>query len=288
MEKEKILKLLGEGLPIPKVAKLLKTNRIKVWREAQRLERAGKLIRVSKKPATYLSMLPTDAMLQDSMLGRSLVTGQHRNLIHSTHRLKFSIGYKGKQPTIGATVVRPFGRYKTARQAVFKLGRITIIAFKRRLNVWVHDPPGKLTQHQIINARRDAYLSLMAFTKEHRIKLEGDLSQVLRSEHVVEHPTVNKGLKPVFEAYGDKIEERIGSNLCPSSHKGKIEHRGVSKEITGARVAKNAEYLFTLFPEHFSALAQANVDFRENMLTHLEVMRKIGKSLDLLQKKLQP
>jgi hypothetical protein len=286
MEEKKILELLGKGVSIPKVAKLLKTNRIRVWRLAKKFEKAGKLVRTCKRPATYRSMMPSDVLVSDSMLSETLVTDHHRNLIHKAHRLKFSIDYKGRQPTIGATEVKPFGRYGTAKQVVFKLGDITIVAFKRKLNVWVHNPPGKLTQDQIIRAREQAYLSLLAFAEKHRISLEADLSQVLRSHHVVEHKSVNEGLKPVFEAHGEEIEKRIGSKICKTSHKGKIEHEGKSKELTGAHVAQGMEWLLINFPTHFSMLAQAQGEYNTNIKLHLGVLQKMSDTLDKIQEKL--
>lgn len=288
-KKESALRLLGEGTPIPKIAKLLKVSRVAVWKWAQEYEGSGLLIRTCKKPAIYRSLLPTDRKVNDSLLGSSLVNKDHRNLIHSTHRLKFSIEYQGEQPFRGATEVKPFGRYGTARQSVFKLGRITIVAFKHKLNVWVHRPAGKLIRNQIINARRDAYLSLLNFAETHRIAIKGDLSQVLRSHHVVEHKQVNKDLKPIFEAYGDEIEKRTGSNICKSSHPDKIEHKGVSAEITGARVGENSEYLFTRFPNDFSTVVKSLEGFEEynrNIKLHLGVLREMAITLKKIQKAL--
>ena len=356
-KKEKALGLLGEGLSLPKIAKLLKVSRVSVWKWAQQYESAGLLVRIYKKPAIYRSMLPpseaSDGFVNPAMLGSmfresipltkknifvkfkkeveccncghkkkeslqihhidldrkdnqatnlsilcanchtSLHKGNeinvvpisealpkrailnHRNLIHTAHRLKFSIEYTGKQPFRGATEVKPFGRYGTARQNVFKLGRITIVAFKHKLNVWVHRPSGKLTRNQEINAKRDAYLSLLAFTEAHSIKIKGDLSAVLRSHHVVKDKGLNEALKPIIEAHPEEIEARIGSKVCKSSHPGKVEHEGVSKELTGAHVAKNLEYLVTLFPSQFGEMAQAQAEYNKNIKLHLGVLREM-------------
>ena len=273
--KKRILNLVGEGVPIPRIAKLLKISKTSVWKHIKRLEQAGTIIRIAKKPAMFKHV----SITPNSMHSTNISTPNHRNLIHSAHKLKFSISYSGAQPTKEATEVKPFGRYGTAKQVIYKYKNITIVAFKKKLNVWIHNPKGKLTTNQIINARRDAYLSVLAFSKEHRLTLGVDLSSVLRSHHVVEHEALNESLKPILEAYPKEIEERIGSKICQTSHKGKIEHEGASKELTGAVVSKNLEYLVTQFPSDFATLAQANGEFRENLLTHLEVMREISRTM---------
>lgn len=288
-KKEQLLSLLREEVAIPKIAGLLKISEEAVWKRVKRLERAGEVQRISKSPAFFKVLVPPSES-EPFMHSERLSIDKHRKgLVHKAHRLKFSIDFKGAQPFRGAAIIKPFGRYKTAKQAIFKLGNITITAFKRKLNVWVHNPPGQLTQHQIINAREKAYLTLLNFAKEHQIALEGDLSQVLRSHHVVEHETVNEGLKPVFEAHPKELEERIGSKICKTSHKGKIEHEGVSSELTGAIVARNAEYLFTRFPSDFSLVAQSLSGFGEynrNIQLHLGVLRKMSDTLDKIQEKL--
>jgi len=214
---------------------------------------------------------------------------EHRkqpNLIHSSHNWRFSIKYEGKQPLEDADQVNMFGRYKTAKQAFFYYQDITIVAFKKKLNVWIHRPSGKFTQNQAIEARERAYLALLQFSREQNIELEEDLKDFKGSHHVVEHPGLNAGLKPIYEAYGDEIEQAIGSHICLSSHPGLIEHTGIPGGITGRQVGKNLEYLCTIFPSHFSMLTRANMEFRENLISHLEIMKKISESLDKLQKKL--
>ena len=208
------------------------------------------------------------------------------NLIHSSHRWRFSIKYQGKQPTEGGKV-SPFGRYRTAIQATFQYENLTITSFKNRLNVWVHQPTGALTEHQRITARERAYMALLQFAREHEITLEGNVKDLLLSHHVVEHPALNDALKPVYQGREEEIKDAIGSGVCSSSHKGKIEHTGIPGGITGYQVGKNLEYLCTKFPGQFSQLTQANMEFRENLVSHLAIMQDIGRTLKELRDNLK-
>jgi hypothetical protein len=222
-----------------------------------------------------------------SMYNHRIAHQEHRNLIHSSHNWRFSIKYKGDQPLRDADQVNAFGRYKTAKQAFFYYKDITVVAFKKKLNVWVHRPKGKFTENQAIEARERAYLALLQFSREHGIELDGEIKDFKGSHHVVEHPTLNTALKPIFEEYGDEIEERIGSHICFSSHPGKIEHTGIPGRISGKQVSLNLEYLCRDFPSHFSMLTRANIEFRENLLTHLQVMQDMRDTLKKIQEALE-
>lgn len=278
-KKVRLLRLLEDRVAIPRIAKLLRITEVAVWKRVKRLEAQGYIKRISKKPAFFAVMVTSDVIQTLSMHGSTWKPQKHRNLIHSAHRLKFSISYKGRQPYKGATEVKPFGRYGTAKQSIYKIGDVTIVAFKRKLNVWIHRPAGKLTTNQIINAREKAYLTLLGFSREHRIGLEAELSDVLRSHHVVEHKDLNEALKPILEKHPEEIKERIGSSVCKTSHKGKIEHEGVSKELTGAMVAKNLEYLVTQFPGQFGEVASGFVEYNRNIKLHLKVLQEMSETM---------
>lgn len=196
------------------------------------------------------------------------------NIIHSSHRWFFSIGYAGKQPTEGAKI-KPFGRYKTAIQAIHEFKDMTIVAFRNKINIWIHNPEGKLTQNQKIEARTRAYTSIKAFERQYGITIKGDLKgEILNSHHVVEHKELNEALKPILRGREEEIKEVLGSGVCNTSHKGKIEHEGTN-ELTAFEVAKNLEYLCTKFPTHFSQLAQENAGFQENLASHLAAIHEL-------------
>lgn len=213
---------------------------------------------------------------KDSMLGMNKRTHNHR--IHSAHKIKLSISYEGKQPTEDADGIRPFGRYKTQKQSIYKFVDITIVAFKKKLNVWVHNPPGTLTTEQLINAKTRGYVALVQFARLHNLKLEGYLNKVLMSHHVTEDADLNKLLKPFVQEYEKEIYERIGTKVCNTSHKGKVEHEGKKNEdriVHGHKVAMGLEYLTTQFPDDFGKLTEANMDFRVNLQEHLGAVTDI-------------
>ena len=295
---KRILELIKEGIYPSKIAKILRVSGVAIWKRIKKLEKAGKIKRISKNPSFYVLTNTEECLCSGSRLGinhsmfNSMYSSklEHRNLIHSTHHIKFSINYKGTQPRDGATKIKPFGRYKTAIQSIYKLtDRITIVAFKNKLNVWVHKPEGKLTQNQMINAKRDGYLALLGFAKSFHLTLQDSLEKVLRSHHVVEEKRVNTAFKPVFKQYEREIEAQIGSKVCQTSHKGKIEHEGKKREekvILGSDVAKGLERLILDVPEKIDKIeciegkyGYAIESYNLNIEKHLRVMEEISKGL---------
>lgn len=271
----KILELIKAGYYPTKMAKLLNISLVAVLKKLKKLEAQNIIEKHKGKPTFY-------TIKKASMHTHNLTIEQHRPVkIHSTHKVKLSISYRGNQPLQGATAIRPFGRYKTGRQAVFKTGKITIVAFKNKLNIWVHQPKGELTKEQLINAKAEGYLALVNFAKEHDLRLEGYLDRVLRSHHVVENRDVTEVFKPVIEEYEQDIKERIGTKVCKTSHKGKIEHEGIGRPdriIQGSEVAKGLEYLLLKFPNDFANYSSSIGLYDKNIQRHLEVLERMNKA----------
>lgn len=247
-------------------------------------------IQIERKDQLWISYRTNvggnDLSMQPNKMGILKHRNKGANLIHSSHKWRFSIKYQGQQPLKGANQVNLFGRYKTAKQAFFYYKDITVVAFKKKLNVWIHRPSGKFTQNQAIEAREKAYLALLQFSREHEITLEGNIKDLMLSHHVVEHPALNTALKPVFAGREEEIDAAIGSHVCHSSHPGKIEHTGIPGRITGYQVGKNLEYLCTQFPSDFSILARENAAFRENLITHLRVMQEMSDTLKKIREEI--
>lgn len=199
------------------------------------------------------------------------------NRAHSTHRILLSMPYQGNQPEAGATAIKSFGRYHTARQIIFKESDVTIVAYQKKLNVWVHKPPGVRTQEQLLEAKVAGYRALIAFARTHSLTLEGYLNRILFSHHVVENEELNAAIKELIEKY-PQIEERIGSKVCLTSHKGKVEHEGkarIDRIVRGDQVAKGLEYLTLDFPNDFSKFGtEALVPLTEQIKLHLAVQRE--------------
>jgi len=199
--------------------------------------------------------------------------------IHTAHKIKLSIPYKGIQPLEGAIAIKPFGRYGTAKQAIFrKQGeRTTIVTFKHKLNVWVHLPDGQRTEEQMINAKVTAYRALKDFEKEHDIELDGYIEKVLMSHHVVVHKQVNEAFKPIFKAYPDEIEKQIGSHICPSSHPGSIEHEGIKRPgrlVKGEDVAKGLEWLALDARSQLQSFEEVEYKYHESIRLYDEQIRE--------------
>jgi hypothetical protein len=267
-----------------------KLSRVGYWKALKNCERRG-IVELTRQEQLWVRFFcfPSDEILTDINRSDCIVRTKP---LHTTHKIKLSIPYHGPQPKEGATRISPFGRTKTQVQVVYRVSpSITITAFKRKLNVWVHRPPGNSTPEQLINAKAEGYRALLIFAKEHNLRLEGYLNRVLRSHHVLEDKQLNEALKPIFEPNEREIYERIGSHICRTSHPGKIEHEGVRRPdgsiVQGSDVARNVEYLFTRFPGDFAELAKANAEFRENLKTHLNVMEEISKTLKMIREEMR-
>lgn len=282
-----ILKTVKKRMPISEIINLYavkhtkKPSRRTFQRAVAELVKQKKLNKECHEQLWLSPMNPTSEPMSKPMHGRKLTPPHHR--IHSSHKIKLSMPYSGQQPQEDATEVRPFGRYKTAVQSIYKkyLGQsITIVAFKDKLNVWFHFPKGVRTTEQMINAKKESYLALMEFAKEHNLKLDGYLDKVIQSHHVVEDMPTNAILKPLFKEYGKEIKERIGSAICQTSHPGKIEHEGVKRLdgviVKGEKIANGLEYLCYDFPEHFGMLAKQQNRYNENIEKHLAVLEEIS------------
>lgn len=186
--------------------------------------------------------------------------GQGR--IHSAHKMQFAIAYRGNQPEGGS--ISYFGRYRTIRRVVFRVRQnLTIVAYKRKLHIWVHYPKGITTEEQIVEARGEGVEALKEFEKQQNIALEGDISGIMMSHHVVEDLELNSALKPVLEQFGPEIEQRTGTKICKTSHPGKVEHEGKNRDLLvfpdissedrvlkGNKVARGLEKLSDFYDEY--------------------------------------
>lgn len=246
---------------------------------------AGELIKLERKEQLWLIPIQLNASIPEenrtknepkSMLGRKI-----DKRIHSTHKIKLSIKYKGEQPKLGG-IEKVFGRYRTARQYIFHKDIHTIGAYKNCLVIWVRNPDGILTIEQRINAQAEGYKTLKEFSKEHNIKLEGYLEKVELSHHVVENDSLNNALKPMVQNY-PQINEKLGTHVCQTSHPGRIEHEGRAREdriVRGDQVATGLEKLVLDFPSQFEQMVKMNYEFSQNLALHIGVLRKIEARID--------
>jgi hypothetical protein len=214
----------------------------------------------------------------DSMLGRKIAAR-----VHSTHKIKLSMPYVGDQPLEGAEKVRTFGRYNTAKQAIFHDGTFTIGAYRRKLVVWVRNPQGISTEEQRVNAKAEGFAALNRFARSRNIALQGYLEKVELSHHVVENEALNEALKTLTDKYGEEIYKRLGTHECQTSHKGRIEHEGRAREdriVHGDLVAIGLERLTLDFPHQFEKQVEMNSKFADNLALHLEVLQGIKAGID--------
>ena len=250
-------------------------SRQAVYKSAKKLEKQGKLkLKSYGKLGLRITSIASTNESIDSMLRLNLTTKQPKKPIHTAHNISISIAYKGKQPTHGAIKIRPFGRYKTAIQAIFQeTDKITIITFKNKLNIRVHKPKGTLTREQLIQAKTDAYIYARSFASKHNIELLGYLEQVISSHHVLENKHINDLLVPIFTKYEGEIYKRIGSKICKSSHKGKTEHEGNDK-YKGYQVANGVEQVFLDMPKLLKDISEKDKRYMTSISLYDEQIRK--------------
>lgn len=280
---QKILTMIGEGYPVRNIARIIGVSRGSMHDRLSRYIQSDLIVKSNQKPITYqltekgqsLYAIPST----DNRTGTLLPRPDNRTEIkpiHSAHKIKFSVVYQGKQPMDG--IVKPFGRTKKQYQVVYRPSRyITITAFKNRLTVWVHHPPGTRTEHQIIKAKGLGYAALARFAKEKTLKLVDPLSKVLYSHHVVEARPVNQAFRPVLDQYPEEIAAQIGSKVCQTSHKGKIEHEGIARpdrRVMGDKVAAGMEYLILDFQKDFKEFKTTNKAYNESIRLYDEQIRK--------------
>lgn len=271
----------------------VKLTRRAYQKAARRLEREG---RIQLRRFEQLYAFPADVKRTDEKEEEkgafdvrpmnSANMGIEANHVHSTHRILLSMPYSGQQPREGGEE-RRFGRYGTALQVVFRQGDFTINAFRKRLNIWVHKPQGARTQEQLLEAKVMGYRALRSFAQAHNIVLEGYLEKILFSHHVVESDALNEALKPLFKLYGEDIQARIGSKICPTSHPGKIEHEGKARPdriVRGDQVAKGLEYLTLDFQNSFEQFKdEALKPLTEQLKLHLTVEQRTLEALDAIK-----
>jgi hypothetical protein len=250
----------------------------------RKLEADGK-IKVARYEQLYIFPISMDS--------ENIRSANHRNeattieaKAHSTHRILLSMPYTGTQPEAGATRIKPFGRYGTARQIIFKQGDLTIVAYRKKLNVWVHKPKGTRTAEQLLEAKVAGYRALVAFARRHTLTLEGYLNRVLFSHHVIENEALNAAMKDLLTAYPE-IEARMGSKVCNTSHKGKVEHEGKARPdrvIRGDMVARGLEYITLDFPEQYADFCKLIPEYHAQLKLHLEVEARTLEAIKELTK----
>jgi len=211
--------------------------------------------------------------------------------IHSAHSIRFSIGYNGEQPKDDADKVLPIGRInrkypnkKRSVQCIYKYKGFTIQIYKKRMQIYIHNPQGISTKEQLNNAKNICFKAVMVFCKEHNIDIEEKyLLKTIGSHHVVEDRKLNNYLKPIYKKYSKEIFERINSKYGDKSHPNKVEHSG----DTGEQVANGLEYMVLKLPEvmekhveieekYYNAIGMYN----KNIEKHLKVMDKISDSVE--------
>jgi len=287
---------LNEAITTYEKAGFKPLSHVGYWKHARKLIARGKLYAVKHEQLFLLPSMDSEKInltTIEQRTGERLTTTiePHRREInqatietkaHSTHRILLSMPYAGTQPEAGG-IIKPFGRYGTARQVIYKEGDITIVVYRKKLNVWVHRPKGTRTQEQLIEAKVMGYRALVAFARRHTLTLEGYLNRVLYSHHVVENEALNAAMKDLLTAYPE-IQARIGSKICNTSHKGKVEHEGRARPdriIRGDQVARGLEYITLDFPEQYADFCKLIPEYHAQLKLHLEVE---ARTLDTLNK----
>jgi len=267
----------------------------RAYQKAVRQQEKAGLFRVERYEQLWIRFYATppnrsELKKENSMLGLYKRTPKK---IHEAHKIKLSFEYRGKQPEDG--LIKSFGRYRTAKQVIYRISdKITIAVYKKRMNVWVHRPRGVLTRDQLINAQAEGREVAAKFAKKRNLELLGFTSRLLQSHHVIIDKQLNEALKPTFKKHGEEIENRIGSKICPSSHKGKIEHEGKKRKdrlVLGSEVAGGLEYLTLDFKDEFREHNETERRYHESIALydmqirkHLKVLEEISKTLKSIRK----
>lgn len=293
----KVLELVSSNCYQAQIAKHLEVNSSTILRKLKQMELLELIKAIPHIYPKQYTLTKTGSTMLLSMSnsitdkGNSSMYGQtiNANRIHSTHKIKFSIRYEGEQPKDGK--IKPFGRYKKQIQVIYRPNRyVTIIAFKKKLNVWIKDPVGNRTEEQLQYAKREAFDNIIKFAKKYNLILLDDLVKILLSHHVVESKAINTKFKPLFDKYGKEIEEHIGSKYGDSSHPDQIEHEGKGRPdrvVQGSDVAKGLEWLTVDFPIHFAMVAQQQDRYDENIRKHLAVMEEMSQTLKAIRDSLK-
>lgn len=196
--------------------------------------------------------------------------------IHSSHRYRFSITYKGVQPKDG--LVRAWGRTRKQIQVEYNFGKdMKLQVFSKRIIVMLANPEGTTTQEQQIEARKSAFLAILGFCKERKLELEGNLEKKLGTHHVLEFEPANKAFQNAVGQYAKEIEQRTGSLVFgDSSHNNQMEHQGGGTSLTqGQQAALSFEWLLWKFPQQFAQFSGGMEDYNKNLKLHIEVMEEI-------------
>lgn len=277
----KVLELIAEGLYYSKIARFIGVSRQALKKRIMRLEQAGFIRKLPGKPVFFeltergkeFYVPPTATRQPYSMYGLNNATP-----LHSAHKIKISVEYQGNQPLAGASFIKPFGRYRTQKQAYYRYKGLTIITFKRKLNVWVHKPKGIRTESQLFEARKTAFRAILAFAKDYDLAITTQPARVIQSHHVVEDQGANAVIAPTIQKYEQDIYAQIGTKVCQTSHKGKVEHEGrgrADRIVQGSQIAKGLEYLCLDFPDHFGKVAQQQNRYDENIRAHLSAITEM-------------
>jgi hypothetical protein len=202
---------------------------------------------------------------------------QSNELIHSSHRYRFSIAYIGVQPRDGK--IRPWGRNKQMLQVEYDYEPgMRLQVFSKRIIVMLANPEGITTQEQQIEARRLSYLTILAFCKERKLELEGNLEKKLGTHHVLELEQANTTIQESLGKFEKEIEARTGSLIMgDSSHINKLEHQGGGESLTqGQQAALGFEWLLWKFPQQFGQLTEGMMgEYNKNLKLHIEIMQDI-------------
>ena len=256
------------------------------WRKAvKRLEREG-IATIERHEQLYMVRVRGKANFYNGKGHKPTQTP-----IHSSHNYRFSIEYKGEQPRDG--LVRAWGRSRKQFQVEYRSKEdLTLQVFKRRIIVMLHNPKGISAQEQVIEARKQAFNTILSFAKERALELPGFLESTINPHFVLEEgdarkertPTnLNGYIRDAIQGCEAEIEEIVGS-MFDDSHKGRFEHFNTTAnyKATPKEKAESMEWLLAGFRKDFAmfAIRQMETDrnvqnLSENHRSHVEAIKEL-------------
>lgn len=247
----------------------------------------GSLFRIERHEQFFIYPLTTLSEMKRNESEKKFIDNltMRKVRIHSSHKWKFGVDYQGTPPIDGK--VSYYGKQATLKRYFYRISdRISIVAFKKRLNVWVHRPSGTTTQEQETDARTLGINALTEFAQAHGLTITSDLSKVLLSHHIIEARQVEALFKPIYKLYGEDIYQKIGSRINHSSHKDKIEHVGIRREdrlILGSKVATGMEYWLYDLPNEIKELKTTETERKEALVLLARYTEQIKAHLSAVQ-----
>ena len=206
--------------------------------------------------------------------------------VHSAHSIRFSMAYEGKQPMqdimdknnkLIKPKIIPFGRIiknkPRSKQIFYKFEDFTLKINTRRIQVFVHNPKGELTEEQMSNAKVSALKLILEFGKQTNISVEDKYLKMFSSHHVCEKKDINKAEKSLFNYCGEEIEKRTKTVHGDGSHPNKLEHKKQA-------MAEGYEWHYLELPKQFPTFTKNLEVYTRQITKHLEVMQQISDSVE--------